>query len=228
MADVIAKGFSSAAKGIDSILGATVVAVNRGDQMQKHDQIQFLEELSKLENVDFEIKASLVGIDKPMKVSASLPIFSLANLQQTTFKEVTLDLAMDVSDHQELEISTDTAIKAEGTAKIGIGPIGAKVHISASMGVHSSQKRSTDQRSHVGLQAVLERTEPPEGVQLIVDTSNLLVSKTMEMNVKIIEGKVQQIQADVEAEANKPPEVEKPDNGEGDDTGANPAAGDDG
>ena len=228
MADVIEKGFATAAKGIDGILGATITAVNRGDKMAKHAELEFLSELAQFDNVDFEIKASLIGIDKPMKVNASMPIFALANLQQTTMEEVNLDMSMDVSDHQEASTAEDSQITAKGTAHIGIGPIGASVSISASIGVHASQKRSTDQRSHVGLTAKMSRTDPPEGVQLIVDSCNVLVSKTMEMNMKIIEGKVQQMQADVEAEANKPPEVEKRDTGDGSDTGKNPAAGNDG
>ena len=207
--EVINKGFQNAGKGIDSILGAAFNAVNRAEKMRKHSDLEFLEELSKLPAVKFDFGGSIIGIDKPLKVQAHMPVFTMADLTSAALDTMTVDMSLDIQDHQESEVSSDTAMKADGTAKIGIGPIGAKVHISASVGVHTANKRSTDQRAHVGMQAILKRTEPPEGVSLITDAGNVIIHKLMDMNQSIIEGQVQQMQADVNDQANAEPEVEQ-------------------
>lgn len=207
--DTIEKGFTNAGKGIDSILGAAFSAVNRSEKMRKNDDIEFLEELSKLPPLKFDFGGSIIGIDKPLKVQAHVPILVMADLTSAALDTMTVDMSLDISDHQEASVESDTALKAEGTAKIGIGPIGAKVHISASVGVHTANKRSTDQRAHVGMQAILKRTDPPEGVQLICDAGNTIITKLMDMNSTIIEGQVQQMQVDIAAKANAEPEVDE-------------------
>ena len=207
--ETIRRGFENAGKGIDSILGSAFTAVGRAEGMRKHANVELLSELSELPNVEFDFGASLIGIDKPLKVEASIPVFCLTDLTDAALDTMTVDMSLDIEDHQESSLASDTEAKLEGSAKIGIGPIGAKVHISASTAVHASRKRATDQRAHVGMTAVLKRTPPPEGVQLIVDTGNILVSKTMDMNVKTIEMQAQQIQPDVDVKGNQEPQVEQ-------------------
>ena len=222
---VVRKGFENAGKGIDSILGATFTAVNRAEKMRKHSDIEYLEELSKLPPIAFDFGGSLIGIDKPLKVQAHMPVFTMADLTSAALDTMTVDMSLDIQDHQESSIASDTAMKAEGSARIGIGPIGAKVHISASVAVHTANKRSTDQRAHVGMEAVLKRTDPPEGVHLVADAGNQIISKLMDMNMTIIEGKANQMQADVSEKANAEPDVEASpkgsdgDGGEGDGEG---------
>ena len=207
--ETIRRGYENAAKGIDSILGAAFTAVGRAEGMRKHANVEFLAELSEQPNVKFDFGVSLIGIDKPLKVQASMPVFTLTDLTDAALDTMNVEMALDIKDTQESATASDTAIKAEGSGKIGIGPFGAKVHISASTAVHASRKRTTDQRAHVGMNAVLKRTPPPEGVQLIVDTGNILVSKAMDMNLKIIEMQAQQMEADVDAKGNEEPQVEQ-------------------
>ena len=212
--ETIRKGFENAGKGIDSILGAAFTAVSRAELMRKNSNVELLEHLSKVDNVKFDFGASLIGIDKPLKVQASVPVFTLTDLTDAALDTMEIDMALDINDHQEAAIASDTALKAEGSGKIGIGPIGAKVHISASAAVHAERKRASDQRAHVGMKAILKRTPPPEGVQLICDSGNLLVSKTMDMNMKIVEMRGNQILQDVADKGAEEPQVEKPsDNG---------------
>ena len=218
----IRRGFENAGKGIDSILGAAFTAVGRAEGIRKHANIEFLAELSEQPNVEFDFGVSLIGIDKPLKVQASMPVFALTDLTDAALDTMNVEMSLDIQDTQESAIASDTAIKAEGSGKIGIGPFGAKVHISASTAVHAERKRKTDQRAHMGMSAVLKRTPPPEGVQLIVDTGNILISKAMDMNLKIIEMQAQQMESDVDAKGNEKPQVEQlgPSNGNGEEATA--------
>ena len=213
---VISKGFENASAGIDSILGAAFGAVNRAEHDNKMTQLDFVEEVSKLDPIKFDFGGSIIGVDKPLKVQAHMPVFTMVDLTHSALDTMNVEMSLDIQDHQESSVESEEKLAASGTAHIGIGPIGAKVHISASVGVHTANKRSTDQRAHVGMQAVLKRTEPPEGVQLVVDAGNQIISKLMDMNSTIVEGLAQQMQADVNNQANEEPETENYDDSDSD------------
>ena len=116
-------------------------------------------------NFDWETEVSLIGFDQPLKMQMSIPKAIALPLNPIVISEAHLKINMDISSHTESETTIDSKSEVSGKASVGFGFFKASMSVKASVGVHSSNKRSSDQRSSCEAEITMVQGDLLEGTQ---------------------------------------------------------------
>ena len=175
-------------------MGALIASFGR-NVVQAHHEIQvsnaeYIQTLAAMDNLRWAVEIGILTMDQGLTLMANIPIFTVVDSDPFVFTEASLDMEMRVSAHREDSTSLKTNVATE--AKFKIGGIAALFGASGSMSVKADTtyqkdtRRESDYSSTVKTHIKMERVDPPEGVQLIRDTTNEVVKTAMKINQDII------------------------------------------
>ena len=171
-------------------LGAFCRHVVEADNNAKDAFIQRVMKLIELPNIDIKTESSLIGLDEKLQTHLSVPPVIIAPVNPIEIQEATLDMSMEVSAHQEETTSVASETEVSGSAKIGLGMIGSiRVSVKANVSVSNERKRTSDYRATTDVHVAFKQGETPEGVSRLLDSINSTVSKSLEINEKLVDAK---------------------------------------
>ena len=146
-------------------------------------------------NFDLNATMSLLGIDPGLKFSANLPRIMAENLAPLLIEEAEVEGHMDVhastseEDHKKVDTSADVE------AKVGWGPVSAKVKIHAQAAVESDRKRESDYSAGIKWRVLLKKQAPPETLNRIVDALVRFFNKVTDINETLADAKADELKA---------------------------------
>ena len=188
-------------------MGSLIASFGR-NVVQAHHEIQvanaeYIQTLAAMENIRWAVEIGILTMDQGLTLMANIPIFTVVDSDPFVFTEASLDLEMRVSAHREdsaslkSHVATETSFKVGGIAKI-FG-MGGSIKIKADTTYQKDSRRASDYSSSVKAHIKMERVDPPEGVQLIRDTTNEVVRAAMKVNQSIVERQAERLTAESEA-----------------------------
>ena len=194
-------GFRQREAGYADTMGALIASFGR-NVVQSHHEVQianaeYIQTLAAMDNIRWAVEVGILTMNQALTLMANIPIFSVVDSDPFVFTEATLDLEMRVSAHQEDNTSLKSNVATEASFKVGgiakIFGMGGSIKVKADTTYQKEKRRSSDYSSTVKAHIKMERVDPPEGVQLIRDTTNEVVQKAMEINKAIIERQKEQL-----------------------------------
>ena len=185
-------------------MGALIASFGR-NVVQAHHEIQvanakYIQTLAAMENLRWAVEIGILTMDQGLTLMANIPIFTVVDSDPFVFTEASLDVEMRVSAHREDSTSLKSNVATEASFKIGgIAAIfggGGHIKVKADTTYQKETRRTSDYSSSVKAHIKMERVEPPEGVQLIRDTTNEVVRTAMKINQSIIERQAERLTAE--------------------------------
>ncbi len=170
-----------------------------GDQHLQDVAISRAETIFKAPNFDITATMSLLGIDPGLKFSANLPRIMAENLAPLLIDEAEIEGHMDVHASESEDTSTKMEMGADGEAKIGWGPISARVKIHAQASRASELKRSSDYSAGVKWRCLLKKQLPPETLMQIVDALVRFFNKVTDINETLADAKAAELKTKADA-----------------------------
>ena len=143
------------------------IAVN--DAYLKDHAFQRTLEILAAKNTTIEESLSVLGIPQELKYHSSLPAILFMNLGGVGITRAKIDGHMDVHASTSDSLSSKTDAGAEGSGKIGWGPISASVKVHASTSVSTDRKRQGDYSAGVNWEVEVGQMAAPEGTSKILD-----------------------------------------------------------
>ena len=199
--------------GLGKIVGSFAMGCVQADNLAKDAYVQRQMMLMGEDppNVDFLARTTLVGLEQALETRVSVPKIILAPSTPLMIERAFLSMDMTVSAHTEDNLSVQSDIEAEGSAKIGYGPIGGELRIKASVSVAKENKRSSDYTSTTHADLTMVQGPAPEGLMKIIDSLNLTTARALELNAILIEDQAEQLR--IETEEADPEQLPSPDSG---------------
>ena len=188
-------------------MGALIASFGR-NVVQAHHEIQvtnaeYIQTLAAMENIRWAVEIGILTMDQGLTLMANIPIFTVVDSDPFVFTEASLDMEMRVSAHQEKNTSLKSNVATEASFKVGgiaaIFGAGGSIKVKADTTYSKETRRSSDYSSSVKAHIKMERVDPPEGVQLIRDTTNEVVRTAMKINQSIIERQAERLMAESQA-----------------------------
>ena len=189
-------------------LGAFCRHVVEADNAAKGAYVQRIVDLAGLENLELKAEANLIGLDESLQTHISVPPAVIAPVQPIEIDDARLDMSMEVSAHTESTTSIKSESEAEGKGSVNLGPFGKiGVSIKANVSVGKERKRSSDYRATTEVHVSFKQGETPEGVSRILDSINGTVSKSLEVNERLIDARSQQLMGVVDEALDRGAEI---------------------
>ena len=181
--------------GLGKIIGSFAMGCVQADNLAKdaYVQRQIMMMGEDPPNVDFVARTNLVGLEQPLETRVSVPKIILAPSTPIMIERSFLSMDMTVSAHTEDNLSVQSDIEAEGSAKIGYGPIGGELRIKASVSVAKENKRSSDYTSTTHAELTMVQGPAPEGLMKIIDSLNATTVRALELNSILIEDQAEKL-----------------------------------
>ena len=185
-------------------MGSLIASFGR-NVVQAHHEVQvanaeYIQTLAAMENLRWAVEIGILTMDQGLTLMANIPIFTVVDSDPFVFTEASLDVEMRVSAHREDSTSLKSNVATEASFKIGgIAAIfggGGHIKVKADTTYQKETRRTSDYSSSVKAHIKMERVEPPEGVQLIRDTTNEVVRMAMKINQSIIERQAERLTAE--------------------------------
>lgn len=205
-------------------MGALIASFGR-NVVQSHHEVQianaeYIQTLAAMENIRWAVEIGILTMQQGLTLMANIPIFTVVDSDPFVFTEASLDMEMRVSAHREDNTSLKSNVATEASFKVGgiakIFGMGGSIKVKADTTYQKDTRRSSDYTSTVKAHIKMERVEPPEGVQLIRDTTNEVVRTAMKINQAIIERQAEQLTTEAqETEVPQSLPVESVDEGSG-------------
>ena len=177
------------------LIGTVTTHLVHADSMAKDATLDRTLKAFDSGNFDLTTEVGLIGLDQPLKLSMNLPKAILTPLNPIEIQEAKMNLSMDISSHEESASALDSETEVSGSATVGAGLFKASMSVKANVGVHKSQKRSTDKRSSCEVDVTMGQGEQPEGVGRILDAMLTVVDKGTDMNLMLIEVQADKMRA---------------------------------
>lgn len=172
---------------IGHLIGTCAANIVQADTMSKNEAVERTIKAFEAGNFDLATEVGLIGMDTPLKIAMNAPKAILMPLNPIVISDATIDISMDISSHTESETTVDSDETVEGKASFGIGLFKASMSVKAHVGVHHSNKRSTDKRSSCAVHIEMTQGEAAEGAMRLLDGMLLAVDKAMDMNLQLID-----------------------------------------
>ena len=188
-------------------MGSLIASFGR-NVVQAHHELQvvnaeYIQTLAAMDNIQWAVEVGILTMNQALTLMANIPIFTVVDSDPFVFTEATLDLEMKVSASQEDSSSLKSNVATEAQFKIGgIAAIfggGGSIKVKADTTYQKETRRRSDYSSNVKAHIKMERVEPPEGVQLIRDTTNEVVQTAMKINKTLIEQQAERLTQEVQA-----------------------------
>ena len=163
---------------------------------------EFVQQICAIENIRWATEIGILTLPQALTLMSSMPVIAAVDMSNFGFSRATLDLEFRVNASTEDSTSLKTNVKTE--AKIKIGGIaaafgaGGSVSIAADTTYQKDTRRASDYGSTVKAHIEMERTPPPEGVQIMLDSTNEVIRSGMAINKTIIEKQFAQLQEQAE------------------------------
>ena len=211
-------GFVNRERQYADTMGSLIASFGR-NVVQAHHELQvtnaeYIQTLAAMDNIEWAVEVGILTMNQALTLMANIPIFTVVDSDPFVFTEASLDLEMKVAASQENNSSLKSHVETEAKFKIGgIAAIfggGGSVRVKADTTYQKDTRRKSDYSSTVKAHIKMERVEPPEGVQLIRDTTNEVVQTAMKINKTIIEQQAERLTQEVQA--SEPP-ASLPDSG---------------
>ena len=186
--------------GLGKIVGSFAMGCVQADNLAKDAYVQRQIMLMGEDppNVDFLARTNLIGLDQPLETRVSVPKIILAPSTPLMIEKAMLTMDMTVSAHTEDNLSVQSDIEAEGSAKIGYGPIGGELRIKASVSVAKESKRASDYTSTTHAEVTMVQGPAPEGLMKIIDSLNATTGRALELNSIMIEDQAEKLRIETE------------------------------
>ena len=153
-----------------------------------------------LDRPNIEWAAGVGALGKPkIGMTASIPAAALADLRTFAPDTAKLTMSMKTSETNDAKEKTEAGGKFAASAKWGIGLVSVSARVSGHASHSSEKSRTTDYSATTDVEMTLKQSDPPEGVALIVQTINHVVTKGMEANLCTANKKMEEETADVES-----------------------------
>ena len=187
--------------GLGKIIGSFAMGCVQADNLAKdaYVQRQIMMMGEDPPNVEFLAKTNLVGLEQALETRVSVPKIILAPSTPLMIEKAFLSMDMTVSASTEDSLSVQSDIEAEGSAKIGYGPIGGELRIKASVSVSKDTKRASDYTSTTHADLTMVQGPAPEGLMKIIDSLNATTSRALELNSILIEDQAEKLRVETEA-----------------------------
>ena len=182
-------------------MGALIASFGR-NVVQSHHEVQianaeYIQTLAAMENLRWAVEIGILTMNQALTLMANIPIFTVVDSDPFVFTEASLDMEMRVSAHREDNTSLKSNVATEASFKVGgiakVFGMGGSIKVKADTTYQKETRRSSDYTSTVKAHIKMERVDPPEGVQLIRDTTNEVVRTAMKINQAIIERQAEQL-----------------------------------
>ena len=182
-------------------MGALIASFGR-NVVQSHHEVQianaeYIQTLAAMENIRWAVEIGILTMNQALTLMANIPIFTVVDSDPFVFTEASLDMEMRVSAHREDNTSLKSNVATEASFKVGgiakVFGMGGSIKVKADTTYQKETRRSSDYGSTVKAHIKMERVDPPEGVQLIRDTTNEVVRTAMKINQAIIERQAEQL-----------------------------------
>ena len=200
-------GFANRERAYADTMGALIASFGR-NVVQAHHELQvtnaeYIQTLAAMENIQWAVEVGILTMNQALTLMANIPIFTVVDSDPFVFTEASLDLEMRVAASQEDSSQFKQNVATEAKFKIGgiaaMFGAGGSVKVKADTTYQRDTRRKSDYSSTVKAHIKMERVDPPEGVQLIRDTTNEVVSTAMKINKTIIEKQAEQLTAEAQA-----------------------------
>lgn len=177
------------AGSLGALLGTFITHIVQGDSMAKEACME--RDIAAFNAGNFDLKSELgvIGMDDKLEVSMSVPKAMVLPLQPILITQAELDINMSVSSSESSSTDIDSQTEVQGSASIGFGFWKASMSVKSSLGVKSSNRRSTDQRSTCEAKVIMGQGDAPEGISRILDGLLIMIDKGMDINLAIVERK---------------------------------------
>ena len=194
-------GFANRERQYADTMGSLIASFGR-NVVQAHHEVQvtnaeYIQTLAAMENIQWAVEVGILTMNQALTLMANIPIFTVVDSDPFVFTEASLDLEMRVAASQEENSSLKSNVGTEAQFKIGgIAAIfggGGSVKVKADTTYQRETRRKSDYSSTVKAHIKMERVDPPEGVQLIRDTTNEVVQTAMKINKTIIEQQAERL-----------------------------------
>ena len=185
------------AGSLGDLMSTFAVSCVHADSLSKNEAMARAIDGLNQGNFDWKTEVSLIGRDNPLRMAMNIPKVIVMPLAPIIISEAHLEINMDISSHTESETTIDSKTEVSGSASVGAGFFKASMSVKASVGVHSSNKRSTDQRSSCKVEITMVQGETPEGLSRLMDAALTVVDKGTEMNLKLIDIEAEKVRNQV-------------------------------
>ena len=185
---------------LGSLIAAFCRNVIEADQYGKIAYADFIQRVTSMGNLSWAVEIGILTMDQALILQNNIPIASLVDLSNFGMKYATLDAEFRVSASTEKDTSKSINTKTE--AKIKIGGIaaafgaGGSVKINADTSYKRDERRKSDYSSTISAHIEMERFDPPEGVQMIIDMQNEVVGEGLAINKALITREVDALKAE--------------------------------
>ena len=187
------------AGNLGALIGEFTTNCVHADSMSKIAAMDRVITAFKEGNFDLETEVSLIGMKTPLQTKINAPKAILMPLNPLVIDQATLKINMMVASHEQSESSLDSHSEVAGKATVGFGLFKASMSIKASVGVHKSNQRSSDQRSSCEAELVMRQGEAAEGVSRLVDAVLDTVDKGLDLNAALIDSQAKKLKEEVTA-----------------------------
>ena len=176
-------------------MGKFAVAMVQADSLSKDAGLHRAMQLAGMDNVEFNTKTSLIGLDQPLETRMSVPPIAIVKSNPLEIQEANMSMDMTVSASQESSSSlkSDTEVKGSGSANFGFFKVG--VSMKAAVSVAKESKRKSDYRATTHADLKMVQGDTPEGLARIIDAITETVSEGLAMNKVLIEKQAEKLSA---------------------------------
>ena len=176
--------------------------INDAHRANQLGYAEYIQQVVAIQNITWAVEIGILTIDQALTLTASLPVIALIDTSNFGFKRATLDVEFKVSASQEDTTSLKTNVATEAKMKIGgiaaLFGAGGSVSIKADTTYQKDTRRASDYSSTVKAHIEMERLPPPEGVQIMCDTTNEVVREGMLLNKEIIRQQFEKAQQELD------------------------------
>ena len=189
-------------------VGGFLKSVSLADGEARMQDVGIVQEIAKMDNVEFEQKIQMLTQEKPMLYKSSIPALAVVESRPLLAETVDLEMSMNVSasttdeSSKDKNLDSDTQIDTELSGRLGLFKIGIKAHqgIKASNATHSSRKRQSDYSATTDMKLHMTRHPIAEGLAKAIDTQNAILQAAAEVNLAIVQANIDRSVNEVEAE----------------------------
>ena len=184
-------GYSDTMGALIASFGKNVVAAHRELQIEN---AEYIKTIAAMDNINWGVEVGILTLDQALTLLANIPIIAVVDTDPFVMDEATLDMEMKVSAHREdnsnLKVGTEVESNVKAGGMVGLVGVSAGLRIKADTTYQKETRRNSDYSSTVKAHIRMKRVPAPEGVQLIRETTNEVVTKAMEINKLLMERQV--------------------------------------
>ena len=187
--------FEGRERAIPDQLGQLIASfannINNAHRASQLGYAEYIQQVVQIQNIEWAVSIGILTLDQALTLTSSLPIVSVIDTSDFGFTRATLDAEFRVSASQEDDSSFKQNVQTE--AKIKIGGIAAAFGAGGSLSVKADTtyqkdtRRKEDYSSTVACHIEMGRIDPPEGVQIMLESTNEVIREAMKINKIIIE-----------------------------------------